>query len=96
MTLVTVILTRKSFNMESKNAVKLSSNLDLTKLPDILNIDELIQVLRIPHVSTAKNYHNVVKNLIRFRDLPRIQICKKILFPKHAIIEWINSQTIRN
>jgi hypothetical protein len=28
------------------------------------------------------------------RDLPRIQICNKLLFPKKAILQWINNETI--
>ena len=63
---------------------------------DLMTESELIKFLRIPEVSTAKDYHNVVKNLIRFRDLPRIQICKKLLFPKQAVLDWINKETIRN
>ena len=82
--------------MESSNVIKLSCSLDLTNLPDLLTIDEVIQVLRIPQVSTSKDYHNVVKNLIRFRDLPRIQICKKLLFPKKAVLEWIEKELVKN
>ena len=63
-------------------------------VPDLLTESELIQLLRIPYVSTAIDYHNVIKNLIRFRDLPRIQICKKLLFPRRAILEWIEKETI--
>ena len=81
--------------MESSNAVKVSYCLDLTNLPDLLTLDEVIHVLRIPQVSTASDYSNVIKNLIRFRDLPRIQICKKLLFPKKAVLEWIEQETIR-
>ena len=81
--------------METNNVVKVSCNLDLTNLPDLLTTDEVIQVLRITHVSNSKDYHNVVKNLIRFKDLPRIQICRKLLFPKKAILEWIEKETIR-
>ena len=80
--------------MESSNELKVSCNLDLTNLPDLLNIDEVIQVLRIPYVSNSKDYHNVVKNLIRFRDLPRIQICNRLLYPKEAILEWVKNETI--
>ena len=82
--------------MESSNALKLSYDLDLTNLPDLLTIDEVIQVLRIPQLSTASDHHNVVKNLIRMRDLPRIQICKKLLFPQKAILEWIEKETVEN
>jgi hypothetical protein len=81
--------------MEPLNAEKLSYRLDLTNLPDLLTIDEVIQFLRIPQLSTAQDHHNVVKNLIRFRDLPRIQICNKLLFPKEAVLEWIEKETIQ-
>ena len=63
-------------------------------VPDLLTEDELIEFLRIPQVSTSKNYHNVVQNLIRFRKLPRIQIGKRLLFPKLAVLEWIKKETI--
>ena len=65
-------------------------------VPDLLTEEQLIQFLQIPEVSSANDYHNVVKNLIRFRDLPRIQICNKLLFPKKAVLEWIEKETIKN
>ena len=64
-------------------------------VPDLMTEEEVIEFLRIPEVSTATDHHNVIKNLIRFRDLPRIQICKKLLFPKEAVLEWINDETVR-
>ncbi len=67
----------------------------LSDYPDLLTESELISFLRIPEVSSSKDYHNVVKNLIRMRDLPRIQICKKLLFPKKAVLEWIEENTVK-
>ena len=61
---------------------------------DLMTEDELIQFLRIPEVSRAKDYHNVIKNLIRLKDLPRIQICKCLLYPKKAILEWVERNTL--
>jgi hypothetical protein len=81
--------------MECSNAVELTYCLDLTNLPDLLTIDEVSLVLRIPELSSSKDYHNVVKNLIRFRDLPRLQICNKLLFPKKAVLNWIEKETIQ-
>ena len=43
--------------------------------PELLTEAELIEFLRIPEISKAKNYHNVIYNLKRFHDLPRIHIC---------------------
>jgi len=65
-------------------------------VPDLMTIDEVVVFLRIPEVSTAKDYHNVVKNLIRYRDLPHIRISNRLLFPRQAVLEWIGSETIRN
>ena len=50
---------------------------DGRSVPDLLTEDELIEFLRIPQVSKSTDYSNVVKNLIRFRDLPRIHISNK-------------------
>ncbi len=62
---------------------------------ELMTLDEVIDFLRIPEISKSKDHHNVVRNLIRFRDLPRIQICKKLLFPKEAILDWVKNETIR-
>lgn len=64
--------------------------------PDLMTEQELITYLRIPEVSKAQDYHNVVMNLVRMHDLPRIHICKKSLYPLKAILEWIDKQTIWN
>lgn len=81
----------KGFNEMKENNEILP---DITPALDVFTEQELILYLRIPEVSTASDYSNVVKNLIRFRDLPRIEICNKLLFPRQAILDWINNQTI--
>ena len=63
--------------------------------PELLTEDELIDFLRIPEVSRARSYHNVIDNLKRMHDLPRIHICGKPLYPKEAILEWIRDNTVR-
>lgn len=60
---------------------------------DLMTEDELIQFLRIPEVSSSKDYHNVVENLKRMHDLPRIHICGKPLYPLEAVKEWIRDKT---
>ena len=65
-----------------------------TLVPELMTEKELVEFLRIPEISKATDYSNVVNNLIRFRDLPRIHICKKLLFPKQAILEWVKSETV--
>jgi len=54
---------------------------------------ELIQFLRIPEISGSSDYHNVIEHLKRVRGLPRIHICRKALFPRRAILEWVEKET---
>ena len=69
---------------------------DVQNIPDLMTEEELIHFLRIPEVSTSKDYSNVVANLIRMRDLPRIHICNKLLYPTKAILGWIEKETNDN
>jgi hypothetical protein len=61
--------------------------------PDLLTEDELIRFLRVPEVSKAKNYRNVIANLKRFRGLPCVHVCRQPLYPSDAIMEWVREQT---
>ena len=54
---------------------------------------EVIHFLRIPEISNSKDYHNVIEHLKKFRGLPRINICRKALYPKKAILEWVEKET---
>jgi len=60
---------------------------------ELLTEEELIAFLRIPQISKSKDYHNVVEHLKRLRSLPRIRICNKTLYPKKAILHWIDRET---
>ena len=60
---------------------------------ELMTESELIQFLRISEVSKSKDYHNVIENLKRMCDLPRIHICGKPLYPREAIREWIKKKT---
>ncbi len=65
----------------------------LRPCPELLTEAELIEFLRIPEVSKAKDYRNVIDNLKRMHDLPRIHICGQPLYPREAILEWIRNKT---
>jgi hypothetical protein len=65
----------------------------LRAFPDLLTETELIEYLRIPSITSAANLHNVIEHLKRFRGLPRIHICNKTLYPRKAIMDWIEAQT---
>ena len=62
-------------------------------LPVLMTESELIEFLRIPVISNANDHHNVIENLKRLRNLPRIHICNRTLYPKGAILKWIEQQT---
>jgi len=59
---------------------------------ELMTESEVIQFLRIPELSSSKDYHNVIEHLKRIRGLPRIHICRKALYPKKAILEWVEKQ----
>ena len=60
---------------------------------ELMTEDELIAYLRIPEVSKSKDYHNVIENLKRMHQLPRIHICGRPLYPRGAIKEWVKGKT---
>ena len=59
---------------------------------ELMTESEVVQFLRIPEISNSKDYHNVIENLKRVRGLPRIHICRKALYPKKAVLEWVERQ----
>lgn len=60
--------------------------------PDLMTEEELIEYLRIPEVSKAKDPHNVIENLKRARDLPCIHIANRSLYPREIIRRWVEGQ----
>ena len=62
--------------------------------PDLLTEEELIKFLRIPSVSKAQDYHNVIAHLKRIHDLPCIHICRQPLYPIEAVRKWIGEKTV--
>ena len=79
-------------NMLISSAVFPDGKGSFTPCPELMTESELIQFLRIPEISGSTNYHNVIENLKRVRGLPRIHICRKALYPKKAILEWVERQ----
>jgi hypothetical protein len=61
--------------------------------PDLMTESELIHYLRIPKVSGASDYRNVIENLKRMHGLPRIHICGKPLYPLKAVRAWVDQRT---
>ena len=59
----------------------------------LMTEDELIRFLRIPQISKAQNLHNVIAHLKRYRNLPCIHICRQPLYPRQAVLRWIEETT---
>ena len=74
-------------------AILADGNGGFTPCPELMTEAELVQFLRIPEISNSKDYHNVIEHLKKFRDLPRIHICRRALYPKKAVLEWIEKET---
>ena len=75
------------------SAVLPNGNGGFMPCPELLTEKELISFLRIPKISRSKDHHNVIENLKRVRGLPRIHICRKALYPRKAIMEWMERET---
>ena len=73
-------------NLYEHTPTKIDKNFEL------MTESEVIQFLRIPEISNSKNYHNVIEHLKRIRGLPRIHICRKALYPKKAILDWVEKE----
>ena len=78
----------------SAETVLPDGNGGFTPCPTLLTEDELIRFLRIPETSKAKDFHNVIENLKRMHDLPRVHISGKTLFPLTAIRRWLEDRVI--
>jgi hypothetical protein len=60
---------------------------------ELMTEAEVIHFLRIPEISNSKDYHNVIEHLKKFRGLPRIHICRRALYPKRAVLQWLEKET---
>ena len=60
---------------------------------ELMTEPEVVHFLRIPEISNSRDHHNVIEHLKKFRGLPRIHICRKALYPKKAILEWMEKET---
>ena len=82
-----------TYTIEQMVAVLPGSNGNFTPCPELLTEEELISFLRIPEISGSQNYHNVIEHLKKVRGLPRMHICHKLLYPKKAVLEWVEKET---
>jgi len=63
--------------------------------PELMTENELILFLRIPEISKAEDHRHVIEHLKRMRGLPCIHICRQPLYPRRAIMEWVDREAVR-
>ncbi len=63
--------------------------------PTVMTEEELIRFLRIPEISGATPYGNVIQNLKRVHGLPRIHLCGKAVYLTDSIRQWLQQQVTR-
>lgn len=63
-----------------------------TPCPELLTEEELIRLLRVPEISKATDFHNVISHLRRYHGLPCIHICRQPLYPATAVVEWVKKR----
>ncbi len=57
--------------------------------PTVMTEEELIRFLRIPEISSARNYRHVIENLKRNHGLPRIHLCGKTVYLTDSVKAWL-------
>ena len=57
--------------------------------PTVMTEEALIRFLRIPDISSARNYRHVIENLKRAHGLPRIHLCGKTVYLTDAVRQWL-------
>lgn len=60
--------------------------------PELMTRAELIRFLRIPEISKAGNFDNVIDNLQRMHGLPCIHIARQPLYPLIGVRRWIEDK----
>ena len=79
--------------MFSAHAVLPDGNGGFIPCPELMTEQELVVFLRIPEISKADDYSNVIANLKRMHDLPRIHLCGKTLYPTREVMKWITEKS---
>jgi len=79
-------------NSDNHQNLRKHVSTNINSSSELMTESEVIRFLRIPDISNSKDYHNVIEHLKRVRGLPRIHICRKALYPKKAILEWVEKE----
>ena len=86
--------TQYSYNLSS-TVVLPDGNGGSAPCPDLMTEPELIRYLRIPEISNANDYGNVIENLKRMQNLPCIHICKQPLYPLNSVRKWLDDKLLK-
>ena len=80
-----------SYSVESQTVLP-DGNGGFAPCPTLLTEDELIRFLRIPEISKAQDYRNVIAHLKRMHNLPCIHICSQPLYFLEDIYDWLRAK----
>lgn len=61
----------------------------------VMTEEELIYFLRIPEISTARDYRHVIENLKRKHGLPRIHLCGRTVYLTDSVKQWLQQHVTR-
>ena len=81
----------KNNNTLMSPAVLPDGNGGFTPCPELMTESEVVQILRIPKISKARNYGNVIENLERMHG-QCIHIYRQPLYPTQAVRKWIEEK----
>jgi len=60
--------------------------------PTVMTEEELVRFLRIPEISNATDYRNVIQNLKRRHGLPRTHLCGKAVYLTDSVRHWLQQR----
>ena len=87
-------MTENDHKQQAPEAVAKGHGAEQPRVPsDLMTESELIDYLRIPELSKAKDHHNVIENLKRMREFPRLHLCNGVVYPVSAVRKWIEENT---
>ena len=60
--------------------------------PAVMTEEEVIRFLRIPEISKANDHRNVIANLKRMHNLPRVHLCGKTVYLTETVKQWLEGR----
>ncbi len=78
--------------MSGSSAVLPDGNGGFVPCPAVMTEEEVIRFLRIPEISKANDHRNVIANLKRMHNLPRVHLCGKTVYLTETVKQWLEGR----